>query len=204
MKDDARTAALWLAFLADPVCAAGVLGVALGEGHLGGIAVPGAGAETVVFEAAAGGTETGEVVAEGLAARGGVFGLVGDLAFDADGLQTVDGGGGGGLGVAIWEELAGGFVAAVGTGADFGGGGAAGVERVGGSVGICWGRASGSGSEVSGRERRREGDSYEGAKRESYSEQHLGTSAWVELRQWEKEKRSNRYKSSAPEPEMSR
>jgi hypothetical protein len=87
LKDDAWTAALWLAFLADAVGAARVLAVALGEGDLGRVAIPGAVAETVVFEAAAGGAETGgEVVAQGLAARGVVFGLVGDFAFDADGL----------------------------------------------------------------------------------------------------------------------
>ena len=144
LKDDARTAALRLAFLADAEGARGVLGVTLRERDLGRVAVPGAFTEAVVLEAAAGGPETGEVIAEWLAAVGVIFGLVGDHAFDADGLQAVDGGCGRGLGVAVWEELAGGFVAAVGTGCDFGGSGATGVERVGCSVGVGggWGCCS--------------------------------------------------------------
>jgi hypothetical protein len=51
----------------------------------------------VVLEATAGGAETVEVLGEGFAAADVVFGLVGNLAFDADALQGVDGGRGGGL-----------------------------------------------------------------------------------------------------------
>ncbi len=63
-----------------------------------------------------------------------IFGLVGDLALHADGLQAVDGGGGGRLGVALLEEGARAAVAAVGTCGYAGGVVAARVEGVGGLV----------------------------------------------------------------------
>jgi hypothetical protein len=56
----------------------------------------------VVLKAAAGGAETVEVLGEGFAAADVVFGLIRDLAFDADVLQGVDGGRGGGLCEAGW------------------------------------------------------------------------------------------------------
>lgn len=147
LEDDPRTAALRLTLLTHSECATGVLGVAHSEGHLRSVAVVGALAETVVLEATAGGAETVEVVGKGFAAAGVVFGLVGDLAFDADGLEGVDGGSGAGLCVAIGEESAGGVEAAIGTGGYFGGGGATRVERVGCSIRIGWRRGSGSGVE---------------------------------------------------------
>ena len=102
LEDDARAAALRLTLVARPEGAGGVLGVAEFEGHLGGAAVPRAFAEAVVFEAAAGGAQAGEVVAEGRAGAGGVFRLVGESAFDADGLEGFDGAGGAGFRVAGW------------------------------------------------------------------------------------------------------
>ena len=113
------------------VGAGGVLGVTEAEGDLGGAAIPGALGETVVLEAAAGRAAAVEVLLQGSAAAGVVLRLVRHFAFDADVLQRVDGGGGGGFGVAVWEERAAGRVAAVGTGGDFGGGAAARVEGIG-------------------------------------------------------------------------
>lgn len=136
LKHDPRTAALRLALLAYAERAARVARVADVEGHLGGVAVPGAFAEPVVLEPAAGGAGfVDEVLVQGFAAAGVVFGLVRDLAFHADGLQAVDCGGGAGLRVALIEERAGAGVASVGT-CGYGGGVVA--ARVEGVVGLVW------------------------------------------------------------------
>jgi hypothetical protein len=138
LEDNPWTAALRLAFLTYSERATRVLGVADVEGDLSSGAIPGAVAETVVLEPAAGRAEPVKIVLEWLAAVGVIFGLVGDLAFDTDVQQSVDGCRGGGFGVAVWKKLAGGFEAAVWTGGDLRGSGATWVEWIGRSVGVSW------------------------------------------------------------------
>ncbi len=136
LEDDARTAALGFASLAYAEGAPGVARVADVEGHLGGVAVPGALAEAVVLEAAARGPgAVHEVRVQRFAAASVVFWLVRHLALDADGSQAVDGGAGGGLRVALVEEGAGAAVAPVRT---RGHAGQVVAARVEGVVGQVW------------------------------------------------------------------
>ncbi len=145
LEHDPRTAALRLALLTGTESTARVLDVAEVERNLGGTAVVGTVAETMVLEATAGGAEAVEVVCQGVAPAGVVFGLVGDLAFDADVFECVDCGCGGGWRVAVWKELATRFEAAVRTCGDFSGVGAAWVKGIACSVqvGCRWCCSSG-------------------------------------------------------------
>lgn len=92
----------------------------------------------MVLEATARRAVEVEILSEWGAAAGVVFGLIGELAFDADGLLAEDGGRGGVFEVAFGEDLAGGLEAAVGAFAGFIGVAAAGVEGVGGAVWVGW------------------------------------------------------------------